>query len=135
MPGLRILLVEDNPDLRQLLREVLHNLSASIVETAGGTPMLQALAAEGPFDLIVADVRNSGSDGLRSLSLARAVGMETPFLVLTAFGDPDMRARVAELGRSEPIEKPFDTQELLQRVRRLVRVSAETPVGPGGDDG
>lgn len=135
MPGLRILLAEDDPDLRRLLREVLDNLGASVVETAGGTPLLQALAAEGPFDLIVADVRNSGTDGLRSLSLARAVGMETPFLVLTAFGDADTRARVAELGRSEQLDKPFDTQELLQRVRRLVRVSGEAPARSGGDDG
>lgn len=129
--GLRVLLAEDDEELRRLLRELLGRIHARVVEAASGSDLLHALAADGPFELVVTDIRMPPPDGLRSLSLARAVGIDTPFLVLTAFGDGETRARVAELGRSEQLDKPFDGDEFLRRVRRLVRLPADTSTDPG----
>lgn len=120
----RVLLAEDDPAFRETLRESLQGEGYEVVEAADGRALLtalgQALAPGGRrFDLVVSDVRMPGGSGLDVLEQNFARDPDTPFLLITAFGDRLTHARASEFG-VEVIDKPFEMDELLARARSLL---------------
>lgn len=129
---LHVLVVDDDPDLCQLLADYL-GLNGFGVETVGdGVAMREALARHVP-DVIVLDLMLPGEDGL---SLVRAVKARwaVPILMLSARGEEMDRVIGLEVGADDYMAKPFGPRELLARVRALVRRQPQ-PHGQSDDPG
>jgi CheY-like chemotaxis protein len=113
MGATRFLVADDDPEMRAWLMAVLGHRGVEVAQVESGVELLRALAQDGPFDLVVADVRMSWATGLQALSMARAAGYLTPFVVITAHADESVRASAFELGATV-LEKPFSIEELLR---------------------
>jgi two-component system OmpR family response regulator len=131
---MRLLVVEDEPDLRRALARALGDEQFA-VDTAGDGDEALFRADEIAYDAIVLDLmlpRRSGWDVLAAL---RAAGNRTPVLVLTARDALDDRVRGLNIGADDYLTKPFAVAELVARLRALIRRAAEQPspvvtVGP-----
>lgn len=117
---IRILLVDDDPSIRRVFRTVLETAGFSVDECDDGTHAL-ARAADVPPALIVLDVEMPRMDGWRTLGELRRRGHRQPVLMLTHLDDVDSRVRGLEAGADDYVGKPCTAQELLARVRALLR--------------
>jgi len=116
----KILVVDDNLSLLDQIRQILTN-QRYIVETASdGEEALDKLF-ENPFDLIILDIMMPKIDGLSVLGHTRKAGIETPILMLTAKGDVKDRVKGLDLGADDYLAKPFSPDELMARIRALLR--------------
>ena len=118
--GPRILVVEDDP---HLAAGVIENLRAEGYEVSAAADGEQALASLPGTScaLVVLDVLLPGIDGFAVCRTLREQGNNTPVLFLTARGDPADRVRGLESGGDDYLAKPFHLQELLLRVRAIIR--------------
>jgi DNA-binding response OmpR family regulator len=116
----RILLVEDEDHIAQGLRFNLQNQGYEVSVLANGTSALELLGRQ-RFDLIVLDVMLPGTDGIEIVRARRRQGDWTPILMLTARDDPKDVIFGIEAGADDYLTKPFDLDELLARVRGLLR--------------
>jgi len=118
--SLRLLLIDDDARLAELLREYLTPQDVALVHAGGGQAGLAALAGGG-FDAVLLDVMMPGLDGLAVLRRIRDGGDRVPVLMLTARGDEADRVVGLELGADDYVGKPFSPRELLARVRAVLR--------------
>jgi two-component system OmpR family response regulator len=116
----RVLLIDDDARLAELLVEYLTPQSVAMVHAGGGQAGLAALAGGG-FDAILLDVMMPGTDGLTVLRTVRDAGHRIPVIMLTARGDEADRVVGLELGADDYVAKPFSPRELLARLRAVVR--------------
>jgi two-component system phosphate regulon response regulator OmpR len=127
----RILIVDDDPELRALLESYLGNQGYAVAAVADGNAMRQALAAQA-FDLVILDVMLPGEDGL---ALCRELRDRTKIsiLMLTARGDELDRIIGLEMGADDYLPKPFNPRELLARINAVLRRrgAEEAPGAPG----
>lgn len=116
----RILLVDDDLDLRSLLCEYLgrQGIEVATLHDAGALP--QRLERERP-DAIVLDVLMPGIDGLTALGRLRASGDDIPVIMLTGRNDDVDRIVGLEMGADDYISKPFNPRELVARVEAILR--------------
>jgi two-component system response regulator MprA len=117
-----ILVVDDDAGLRRALRRVLASHGFDVEVAAGGDEALTQLR-ERPFDLVVLDVMMPGSDGIEVCETLRAEGDELPVLMLTARDAVRDRVAGLEAGADDYLVKPFANEELVARVRALLRRS------------
>jgi len=114
-----ILVVDDDPQIRDLLREYLTQNELRVSVTSTGTEML-AILADHAIDLVVLDLRLAGEDGM---ALARKLREESsiPVIILTGVRDEADRIMGLELGADDYLTKPFSPRELLARIRTVLR--------------
>jgi two-component system phosphate regulon response regulator OmpR len=115
----RILVVDDDPDLRELLRTYLGANGFDVQTAADGVAMRAALATGVP-DAIVMDLMLPGEDGL-SLTRSLRTQCSVPILMLSARGEEMDRVIGLEVGADDYLAKPFGPRELLARLRALLR--------------
>lgn len=115
----QLLLVEDDLDLSQLLREYLSETYV-VTSRATGEAGLDA-ALRHRFDVLVLDRRLPGMDGVSVVTAVRRAGIRTPVLILTAMGSIDDRVSGLDSGANDYLVKPFDFEELGARLRALLR--------------
>ena len=116
----RILLADDDAEMRRLLASVLKSAGYRVEEAGDGDELRARLAAlEGQFDLLVTDVQMPGWTGLQALEWAKRHDPEVEVILITAFGDRDLHARAAALGARAVLDKPFDLVTLKQVVATL----------------
>jgi DNA-binding response OmpR family regulator len=120
---MRILLIEDEPELVQVLKRGLEEDGHAVDVTHDGENGLE-LARMEPFDLIVLDVMLPKVDGYRVCRQLRSEGYNMPVLMLTARDAVDDRVRGLDAGADDYLVKPFAFKELLARVRALLRREA-----------
>ena len=123
-----ILLVEDDPALRRALRTVMRTRDLEVLEAATGESAL-VVAADGRSDLVVLDLGLPDIDGIELLRELRSF-TDVPVIVLTARHQQSEKIRALDAGADDYVTKPFDTEELLARVRatlRRVPQSSPTP--------
>ena len=120
--GERLLVVDDDPDVRDSLGLALRCAGYSVSTAANGSDALDALARS-PVDLIVLDVLMPIVDGFDMCRRLRDRGDATPVLVLTARDGIDDRVAGLDAGADDYLVKPFALRELLARVRALLRRS------------
>ncbi|MEO6446790.1 MAG: response regulator transcription factor [Gemmatimonadaceae bacterium] len=127
--GMRILVVEDEPEVSDFLLRVLRDAAWAADAVGAGEAALFAAAAN-DYDLIVLDVGLPDLDGFEVCRRLRAEGNVTPVLVLTARNAVNDRVRGLDAGADDYLAKPFAVSELLARLRALARrpVSALEPV-------
>lgn len=116
----RILLVEDDPGLREGLSDAFESEGYEVLRAADGVVGLERGLRDDP-DLIVLDLCLPRLDGFEVLKRLRADGVESPVLVLTARGLEEDRVRGLDLGADDYVVKPFALTELLARIRTRLR--------------
>ena len=117
---MRVLLIDDDARLAELLDNYLTPQGVALVHAGGGQAGLAALAAGG-FDAVFLDVMMPGLDGLAVLRKIRDAGHRIPVIMLTARGDEADRVVGLELGADDYVAKPFSPRELLARLRAVMR--------------
>jgi DNA-binding response OmpR family regulator len=122
MQGARILVVDDDADVRGLVRELLERAGASVREAADGREALRVLYDVRP-EVIVLDVTMPELDGWQTLERIRDL-TAVPVLMLTARDTEMEKVRGLKEGADDYVTKPFGRQELLARVEALLRRSA-----------
>ncbi|HYS02525.1 MAG TPA: response regulator transcription factor [Candidatus Eisenbacteria bacterium] len=115
----RILLVDDEPRLVQLVRDYLEHGGFGVVTAGDGPTALRAASTQHP-DLIVLDLGLPGLDGLDVMRTLRKTS-EVPIIVLTARGEESDKVAGLELGADDYLTKPFSPKELVARVRSVLR--------------
>jgi two-component system phosphate regulon response regulator OmpR len=116
----RILVVDDDRRLRELLHEYLEAQGFQVESVADGTSMALVLGSRGT-DLVVLDLMLPGEGGLSLCRRLRAGGSHTPVIMLTAKGDDIDRIAGLDAGADDYLPKPFNPQELVARIRAVLR--------------
>src|ERR671925_418647 len=128
MPEGRILVVDDDADIRGLVRELLERRGFAVTEATDGRQALQQLYDDRP-DLVVLDVGMPGMDGWTTLERIRELS-NVPVVMLTARAGELEKTRGLRGGADDYVTKPFGRQELLARVEALLRRPRARTEGP-----
>ena len=120
-----ILIVEDDPDIAELIRHYLQRGGHQVSRVASGSDVVPRLRSS-PADLVILDLMLPGMDGLLVIQAIRAdrALAATPVIMLTARGEESDRVSGLELGADDYVTKPFSPKELNARVTALLRRSA-----------
>ena len=128
MARARVLLAEDDTELRSLLAATLREDGYEVVDAEDGTALLdrlaEALANErglDSYDLVVTDIRMPGYDAFDVMLGMRRLMVDMPFVLITAFGDTLTHRRAEQLGAAAVLDKPFDLEELRAAVYEVLR--------------
>jgi DNA-binding response OmpR family regulator len=128
----RVLVVEDDRDIAELVRRYLEKAGFAVEVIASGSDALKAIAARAP-ELLVLDLMLPQVDGLEICRAVRADPRTTavPIIMLTARAEESERIVGLELGADDYIAKPFSPNELVARVRALLRRAQRHPAAAG----
>jgi CheY-like chemotaxis protein len=127
LPPPRVLLAEDDPDLRGLLTEALRMDGLSVIPAKNGIALLDQIGSAllfgdpEPIDLVVSDIRMPGLTGLQVLASVRGLEVGIPVVLMSAYGDQRTRDEAFRLGVSAFFDKPFDIEELCRVVGTIAR--------------
>jgi len=136
MTPLRILVVDDEPPIRRLLRTTLAAQDYRVEEAADGEAALDFLKRN-PVDLIVLDLGLPGMDGLEVVRRLRGQGNVTPIIILSSRDDGAGKVAALDLGADDYVSKPFGAEELSARIRAALRHrlqrEGEKPLFRSGD--
>ncbi|MBJ9978220.1 two-component system response regulator OmpR [Pseudomonas sp. S75] len=132
--GEKILIVDDDPGLRSLLERFFVSRGFRPRAVPDAEQMDRLLARE-VFNLVVLDLMLPGEDGLSACRRLRASNNQIPIIMLTAKGDELNRIKGLELGADDYLAKPFNPDELVARVKAVLRRQAPSvPGAPGSED-
>ncbi|WP_295526766.1 response regulator [Novosphingobium sp. Chol11] len=123
----RVLLVDDEPALREPLSDYLVRQGFAVEQAASAAEARAKLAGDGAFDVVLLDIMMPGEDGLslcRHLAETRGV----PVIFITARGEATDRIVGLEIGADDYVVKPFDPRELVARIRVVLRRAARPPL-------
>src|SRR5712671_6119995 len=126
MTHARILLVEDEPNLRRTLTDLLKS-DGYLVESSEDGIEGQELAMKNPFDVIILDVMLPSRSGFEVCRRLRESGNNTPILMLTARSELNNKVQGFKAGSDDYLTKPFETPELQARVEALLRRGSAGP--------
>src|SRR5262245_40306411 len=125
MTKARLLIAEDDADMRDLLQEVLEDVGHETVVAADGRAALALIQHQSePLDLVITDVQMPNAKGDEILRAVREHRPEAPVIVITAFGTVEQAVEMVKAGAFQYITKPFKTAELLDTVRQALIRSA-----------
>ena len=124
----RILVVDDDGDIRGLVRELLERRGFAVAEAADGKQALQEFYAGRP-DLVLLDVNMPGMDGWTTLERLRELS-DVPVVMLTARSEELEKTRGLRAGADDYVTKPFGRQELIARIEALLRRSGGRDSAP-----
>jgi two-component system KDP operon response regulator KdpE len=134
-PAIKVLVIDDEPAIRKLLRMGLSTQGYEILEASNGKMALEKLA-EGPA-LIILDLGLPDIQGHELLRMIRGRNESVPIVVLSSRGDEAGKVQALDLGADDYLTKPFGMDELLARMRAALRhqlaVQGERPVFRTGD--
>lgn len=127
----KILLVDDEPPIIELLAYNLKRLNYTVVTARDGLAAVELARRERP-DLVILDLMLPGLDGLEVCRILRKEG-DIPIIMLTARDSEVDRVVGLELGADDYVVKPFSVRELVARVKNVLRRTAPRPAAPEGD--
>jgi two-component system response regulator MprA len=131
--SIRILVAEDDRAVRESLVRALQLEGYTVAATKNGAEALEAVRQAEP-DVVLLDVSMPMVDGLTVCRVLRAEHNQVPVLMLTARTEPSDRVAGLDAGADDYLPKPYDLDELLARVRALLRRSSYTADGAGASD-
>lgn len=125
----KILLAEDDAEMRSMLAAVLRSSGFEVMEAGNGAELTKAIDTvalgmlernELPdIDLIISDIHMPGTTGIEVLARMRRAQMEMPVILMTAFGDDQLHAEADRLGVEMVLDKPFALRDLLAAVQAV----------------
>ena len=115
----RILIIEDDEEMRALLRDLLLEDGIEFDSAESGSEAIQKLAEE-PFDLVITDIRMPGLTGLDILPGIKKLQPETRVIVITAFGSEEVRRKSFDRGAMAYLEKPINMDRLKTLIQEMV---------------
>ena len=134
-PPLKVLIVDDEPPIRKLLRMGLGTQGYHIIDAPNAKTALELMAAEP--DLVILDLGLPDMQGLDLLRQIRQLREDVPIVVLSSRGDEVAKVEALDLGADDYVTKPFGMDELLARIRAALRhqlqAQGERPVFKLGD--
>ena len=126
LTGIKVLLVDDDPDSRELMAEVLRSRGAS-VWVAESAPFARKLLGERNFEILISDLQMPGESGLTLIRRLRVQGVTVPAIALTGYDDARRRLVALAAGYNLYLLKPIEPSELVLSVLSL---TARHPAGP-----
>ena len=126
LTGIEVLLVDDDPDTRELMAEVLRSRGAS-VWVAESAPFARKLLGERDFEILISDLQMPGESGLTLIRRLRVQGVTIPAIALTGYDDARRRLVALAAGYNLYLLKPIEPSELVLFVLSL---TARHPAGP-----
>ena len=120
--GARVLVVDDDPDVRRFIVDLLEDSGYAVASATDGPAGLKALGDQGPFDLLLLDFAMPGMTGSEVARQVRAGDVGQPILMMTGYLEHE--AVLSELGPQPILQKPFDPSELLFRVASMITPKA-----------
>jgi CheY-like chemotaxis protein len=117
----RVLVADDDPLLLSTITEALADFGATVATAGSGAELIEQLANEGPFDLVITDISMPWMSGLQAMHAIRTAGLGTPLIVMTALPDERIPSQVAALGdNARLLRKPFDLSQLIDAASPLL---------------
>lgn len=123
-PGARLLIVDDEANLRAGLRDLLSLMGYHVEEAASGQEALKLLEGE-PYDLMVLDIRMPGMDGVEVMHHARKMCPDLSIIVLTAHASLESAIAAVKSGAADYMLKPFDIEGLAATISQTLQERAE----------
>jgi CheY-like chemotaxis protein len=122
MTRIRVLVADDDREMLEMVSRVIDQLGFEVITACSGADLLEQVAEQGPFDLVVTDVAMPWMSGLQVMHSARTAGMRCPVIVITALRDHRTADQVETLGAEvQRLNKPFSVTKLKETVLALVR--------------
>lgn len=118
MAVLRVLVVDDEPAIRQVLSAYIKKAGHEVSQAGDGTTAVELLS-KGDYDLCISDIRLPDFDGLEILRRTREAGIETLFLMITAFASVDTAINAMRLGAYDYLMKPLRNEDVLRRLEQI----------------
>ena len=130
---LKILVVDDEPSHRTMLRAVLTDEGYAVAEASDGTEAIQAVEKEA-FDLILMDLRMTAMDGIEALTEIRKISPQVPVLIMTAYASVKTAVEALKAGAFDYLTKPLDIEELKILIDKALE-QLPSPCGKPGSQG
>ena len=119
----RILVVDDEPDIRNILHILLSSRGYAVDEAENGLRAVACVCAQPDYDLIIMDIMMPGMDGIEVLKRTREAGKRLPIIMLTAKSEVSDKVEGLDAGANDYLTKPFAAKELLARIRAMTRAA------------
>jgi len=113
---IRVLLVDDDDDLRALIRQGFEEIGWEVQEAASGLDLVNALANGKEFNVVVSDIQMPWLSGLQAATAVRRNGGIVPFVLMSALKGEEVHTTVAALSHSVFLQKPFELSTLVKAV-------------------
>lgn len=111
--SIRTIVADDDPAILDLVTKDLESMGLEVMRADNGVMLIELVANQGPFDLIITDISMPWMSGLQVALSARNAGVRTPVIVMTGLRDDDLMRQVGNLGEHTVLlRKPFDLAEL-----------------------
>jgi len=120
----RILVVEDDEEMRSLLKDFIEAEGFEMDSVSNGSEAFRILVRE-LFDLVITDIRMPGLTGLDILPGIKKLQPEAPIIVITAFGSEEVHRRAIERGATAYLEKPLHFHELKTMIHEIISSKAK----------
>ena len=117
MTSLQVLLVDDEPAIRQILSSYLSKAGYSVLQAENGSAALARLS-KGDVDVALCDIKMPDFDGIEVVRRARAAGIDTTFIMMTAFASVDTAIEAIKAGAADYMIKPLRNEEVLHRLAK-----------------
>jgi two-component system response regulator (stage 0 sporulation protein F) len=123
--GKTVLIVDDEQEIRELLKDEFEYYGAVVLEAANGK-IAADLWEKHPSDFVVTDIRMPGGDGIELLRMIKARTRDVPVLMMSAFSDIS-RNEATELGADAFFSKPFNLEKLRSTALSLIKSESKSP--------
>jgi DNA-binding NtrC family response regulator len=117
----KILLVDDEPDMLKLLSMIIKEKTSHEVTTTNNPIEALEIAKKGKFDLVIADLKMPGLDGIELLDAIKKVDEDIPFIIITAYGTVEAASEAMEKGGFDFITKPFRKEHILFTIDKALK--------------
>jgi len=118
MTSLQVLVVDDEPAIRQVVAAQLRKAGHSVEQAGDGEAAMERLA-KGDLDIVLCDIKLPGLSGIEILRQARATGIDTAFIMMTAYASVDTAIEAIKAGAADYMIKPLNNEELLHRLTKV----------------
>ena len=122
--GLKILLVDDEPDIVEVIQDRLEAYGFTVVTAGNGVEALKKLSVE-KFDGVFLDVKMPEMDGIEALVEIRKRGLQIPIIIITSSSTREAAIDAVAKGANEYILKPFSWEELKAKIQKVFKVNLE----------
>ncbi|MBI5212837.1 MAG: sigma-54-dependent Fis family transcriptional regulator [Nitrospirae bacterium] len=117
----KILAVDDEPDMLKLLSMIIKDKTPYEIVTTNNPLEALELAKQGGFDVVVADLKMPGLDGVELLEAIRGINEDTPVIIITAYSSAESATEAMQKGAFDFITKPFRKEQILYTIDRALK--------------